>query len=55
MQANGVAAGVMVTNVEEAKFYADKGVKYITFSSDKRMMNQIFQKSKDDLDKALNG
>ncbi len=49
----GVIAGVMVIDYEEAKFYAEKGVQYMVFSSDKRMMNQIFQNTKRDLDKAL--
>ena len=32
-----VTAGVIVINPKEAKFYAEKGARYIVFSSDKRM------------------
>jgi 2-keto-3-deoxy-L-rhamnonate aldolase RhmA len=52
-KAKGVTPGVMVINYEEAKFYAAKGVQYMVFSSDKRMMNQVFQRTKRELDEAL--
>jgi 2-keto-3-deoxy-L-rhamnonate aldolase RhmA len=52
-QAKGVTSGVMVIDYEEAKFYAEKGAQYIVFSSDKRMMNQVFQRTKRELDEAL--
>ena len=52
-KAKGVTSGVMVIDNEEAKFYAEKGAQYIVFSSDKRMMNQVFQRTKRELDEAL--
>jgi len=52
-KAKGVIPGVMVIDYVEAKFYAEKGVQYMVFSSDKRMMNQVFQRTRLELDEAL--
>jgi 4-hydroxy-2-oxoheptanedioate aldolase len=52
-KAKGVTAGVMVINAAEAKFYAEKGAQYIVYSSDKRMMNQVFQNTRREIEEVL--
>lgn len=52
-KAKGVTAGVMAIDFVEAKFYAEKGVQYMVYSSDKRMMNEVFRSTKRELDQAL--
>lgn len=52
-KAKDVTAGVMAIDFVEAKFYAEKGVQYMVYSSDKRMMNEVFRSTKRELDQAL--
>jgi 2-keto-3-deoxy-L-rhamnonate aldolase RhmA len=52
-KANGVTPGVMAIDYKEAKFYVGQGAQYIVFSSDKRMMNKVFQETRRELDKLL--
>lgn len=52
-KAKDVTAGVMAIDFVEAKFYAEKGVQYMVYSSDKRMMNEAFRSTKRELDQAL--
>ncbi|MFC1987288.1 HpcH/HpaI aldolase/citrate lyase family protein [Chloroflexota bacterium] len=52
-KAKGVAAGVLTTDYEQAKFFVERGAQYITFSNDKRWLRKTFQMLKHDLDEKL--